>query len=685
MKICFVHEEYPNETNFGGIATYQKIMAEGLAKVGHTVYVICRGLEREYQVIENGVHIYRIYVPQTNCQKQDEVVYRKKVCIKLKELQDKSQIEIIETPDWGANTFYFEAKRKVPLVVRLHTPLKIWLQYNKNNFGDVKESMLKWEEAMIQSCDCLTSCSSILKKLTYENYAIKNKQISVIPNPANLTNFYEDHKIKKDNILLFIGSLEERKGVLVLAQALNKILEIYPDIRMQWIGKDTVRNKYNISTKKVILDTIESKFHNRIEFVGQIENIELNAYLNRASVAIFPSLFDNFPYTVLEAMATGVQIVGSKNSGMIDMLDDTTSIYETGNVDSLIEKIIMKYELSKKEPISKNNMNRVKTLYSTTKICSEMLNIYQETIQKYQSFQSLKEKLENVLKVVFPNSTIKNILKEKNGVSNNVYRVYTQDYHIYIIKEYLYQYNFRLENQLYDIYESNCISVIRPINKEIIQYKDFQYNIFEYKKEENPIKTIPKTYILKLLNMERKVKTKETILYKCNKYYDYLSSSPVKHSEVKEEIDYVMYIYRKIKDYKLFKERYINHGDISKDNILYSENRYYIIDFDEVTITTPLYDFAVVIIKLCLKGDQIDQERCVYFMKEMQKKYSNYQVKDFKLMIVFYLCKILIEKFYLSEIGKIDLFSEEQLKDDYRKYLMIFQSIIEEGIWEIEL
>ncbi len=138
MKICFVHEEYPNETNFGGIATYQKIIAESLAKVGHTVYVICRGLEREYQVIENHVHIYRVYVPQTNCQKQDEIAYRMKVCTKLKELQDKNQIEIIETPDWGANTFCFEPERKVPLVVRLHTPLKIWLQYNKNNFGDVK-------------------------------------------------------------------------------------------------------------------------------------------------------------------------------------------------------------------------------------------------------------------------------------------------------------------------------------------------------------------------------------------------------------------------------------------------------------------------------------------------------------------------------------------------------------------
>lgn len=33
MRICFVHEEYPEETNFGGIATYQKLMAEYYANM----------------------------------------------------------------------------------------------------------------------------------------------------------------------------------------------------------------------------------------------------------------------------------------------------------------------------------------------------------------------------------------------------------------------------------------------------------------------------------------------------------------------------------------------------------------------------------------------------------------------------------------------------------------------------
>jgi len=65
MKIFLVHEEYPEETNFGGIATYQKNIAEQYVKEGNEVYVICRALEKDQEYVENGVNIKRIYVPKT--------------------------------------------------------------------------------------------------------------------------------------------------------------------------------------------------------------------------------------------------------------------------------------------------------------------------------------------------------------------------------------------------------------------------------------------------------------------------------------------------------------------------------------------------------------------------------------------------------------------------------------------
>ena len=87
MKICLVHEEYPNETNFGGIATYQKRMAEEFVRLGNEVVVIARGLSKNQHYFENGVEVYRIFNKTTDNQINDYTLYRKKVAMLLKKLQ----------------------------------------------------------------------------------------------------------------------------------------------------------------------------------------------------------------------------------------------------------------------------------------------------------------------------------------------------------------------------------------------------------------------------------------------------------------------------------------------------------------------------------------------------------------------------------------------------------------------
>ena len=177
MKICFVHEEYPKETNFGGIATYQKIMAEYYAKTGDYVTVIARG-KKDINYIENGVHVYRVASLNDSNDINSVKEYRRKVAVLLENLQEQGKIELIETPDWGANTIYFEENRHIPLVARLHTPLKIWLQYNNNDFGESKNLILKWENKMLQNADLITSCSELLKQMVQNQYNLKKDIIT---------------------------------------------------------------------------------------------------------------------------------------------------------------------------------------------------------------------------------------------------------------------------------------------------------------------------------------------------------------------------------------------------------------------------------------------------------------------------------------------------------------------------
>lgn len=214
MKICFVHEEYPLETNFGGIATYQKIMASYYASQGDLVTVIARGNE-DACYYEDGVKVYRIKSLNDSNDITSIKEFRKKVALLLVKLQTSNEIEIIETPDWGATTVYFEKYRKIPLVIRLHTPLKIWLLYNNNDFGISKKLLLNAENFMLHKADLVTSCSTLLRDMVNFQYNLK-RRISVIPNPYNSKDFYLDNNYAVNKNIIYIGSLEERKELLFL-------------------------------------------------------------------------------------------------------------------------------------------------------------------------------------------------------------------------------------------------------------------------------------------------------------------------------------------------------------------------------------------------------------------------------------------------------------------------------------
>lgn len=669
MKICFVHEEYPEETNFGGIATYQKIMAEYYANNGDDVFVVTRG-KHDRKYVENNVKIIRVSSENDVTNIDSVKNYRKKVAHVLFELQKNEKIDIIETPDWGANTIYFELFRNVPLVVRLHTPLKIWLKYNNNDFGASKNIILKWEDTMLKNADAITSCSKLLKGMVIDQYDI-NKNIIVIPNPYNNKDFNVVSK-KDNNNLIYVGSLEERKGVILLANALNRVLSDVENNYVYVVGKDTNRNNKNISTKEYMLSLIDEKYHNRIKFVGQISNSRVNEYLNDAYLAIFPSSFDNYPYTILEAMASGKCIICSDNIGSADLVQLNNYIFKTGDLDDLIDKILLALK-NKSDFINYDNVRLVNEECNQKYICEKMKNVYIDTIEDYKDKKSKENEAICALKKVIRFKKIYKIEQASGNLANIVYIAFT-DVGNYVVKRYNYNYDFNLCNELYDVYEMNSIRVVRPINTSVLNVDGISYNIFSYLKPS--IGKLSSAYEKKIINIERKINRKANILSKCDKYYDYLYDLQYYNKFVEKDELFTLRVYNKIKNFSLFNEQYLNHGDLSLSNIVFHDNHPYIIDFDETVITTKLYDYAVMFVKNHIKDIKINYDSIINYITTNIPD-VNYSVSDYLIVIKFYLCKILLEKFYLYEKGNIDLFCEFQLKDDYKKYVEILKLLIE--------
>jgi len=389
MKICYVHEEYPEETNFGGIATYQKQIAEQMVKLGHTVYVVTRALDKNKYYEENGVKVIRIYQEKSENVKLDYIEYRQKVKKVLDLLESNNCIDVIETPDWGAETIYYLRKenRKVPIVLKLHTPLCVWQVYNKNGLDpSINSTMLLWEQECMKSANKVISCSKLLlEQMEKQNEEIKN--VEVIPNVIDTSGFYLKEPFHQSNVILFCGSIEERKGVLTLAKAINIIFKDMniKDVNFLFVGKDTKRNEKEISTIQYIKEIIDSKYHDNIEFLGQLTHDSLNKIMNESCIGVVPSLFDNFPYVALEEMTTGLPLIVSDNTGIKEIVKDQESaiLFQAGNEYDLAEKIVSLYNDSeRRKKIGTIGKNIVNEVLSNEKIVSQMIEIYKEVINE---------------------------------------------------------------------------------------------------------------------------------------------------------------------------------------------------------------------------------------------------------------------------------------------------------------
>lgn len=677
MKICLVHEEYPDETNFGGIATYQKRLAESLVNKGNEVVVICRGLTGNSDTIINGVRVIRIYNEETEDIYNNYYKYRELVCKKLRELQKHNEIDIIEVPDWGAETVQFEKYRKIPLIVRLHTPLAIWSKANNSTLDPaIHKTMLRWEKKMIESADKVTSCTSILKNLVIDELKLTREDILVIPNPANLDDFYcKVEKKTKSKTILYCGSIEQRKGVIIFAEAIPKIIDTLGNVNIIFVGKDTFRNDKEMSTSEYIMSLIPEKYRSRIDFKGQLLNSELNEIYNTSAIGVFPSIFDNFPYVVLESMACGLPFVGSINSGMKEMLDNNTKYLYDGKTSlDLANKIIELY--NNKEDRNEMSLwirDRIKTNYSSEVVINKFISLYKTTIKEYNS-----KIINQVFKEHIKKEKILELKKLDGGITNIVYLVTTTKKK-YIAKIYRKNIDKECIGELIRICKKNRIKVLEPTDNNFYNVHNCSICIYEYV-EGKHLKKLTNEQIEKVLSfikLDKQTTLKTTrLIDKVNFYYDSLRQMETKKIN-RVLIEELLRKYMKLQNYNIFNEKEIVHGDLTPSNIIWdNKNEPTILDLDEATTFTKLYDLVVFALKFNKNGSEIDIKQA----KKILKPFDNYSKVDIINIWNFYILKVLLEKIYLYEIDKVDLLDEEQKTDNWEDWYHILNSSVIEDI-----
>jgi glycosyltransferase involved in cell wall biosynthesis len=133
--------------------------------------------------------------------------------------------------------------------------------------------------------------------------------------------------------LCSLGTIEPRKNLARVLQAFDKVADQHPDWRLRIIG----RRGWKTSDFDDALESMRNK--GRVSIEGYLGEKELRHALRRARAMIYVSNAEGFGLPVLEALASGLNVVTSNKSAMAEVAGQYAWLADPEDVDSIAQGI----------------------------------------------------------------------------------------------------------------------------------------------------------------------------------------------------------------------------------------------------------------------------------------------------------------------------------------------------------
>jgi len=298
----------------------------------------------------SNVHVHFV------CKASDTFLYNAKfqyACLKyVPKLVKEERIDLIHSHTAHMPDILLQFKRlEVPTVTTIHTTIQ------GQRHGTKSSGMSFWSLEFSEKLTYLTypflrlaetvyfskeryyiTVSKWMKEQIVKQYPkIDSSSISVIYNSVDTDRFSPGRSgdLLERDVILFTGRLIAAKGIRYLVEAMPKVLQEYSDALFIFIGAG---NSLPYRRRLGELGIPEKNFM----FLGYLkESNDLVKYYRSSSVFVAPTLYENLPIRVLEAMACGVPVVASNVCAIPEAIDNGVNgiLIQPGSIDELADAI----------------------------------------------------------------------------------------------------------------------------------------------------------------------------------------------------------------------------------------------------------------------------------------------------------------------------------------------------------
>ena len=189
--------------------------------------------------------------------------------------------------------------------------LGYWAKHDKNRDANV-------EYKICMMADILLSPSVALKKWATSFWGIDADKIKVVPNLFSL----EDELFllplqNRPAVISFVGKLSVLKGMKAFTKAIPLILEQNKDCKIFLVGRDEVEQGQSM---QAYMQKELAEYASNIVFTGALAKEALKDIYAASRICVFPSLWENYPTVVMEAMAAGAVVAASDAGGITEII-----------------------------------------------------------------------------------------------------------------------------------------------------------------------------------------------------------------------------------------------------------------------------------------------------------------------------------------------------------------------------
>jgi len=327
MKIAFLGDAL--DLQYAGIHIYTREIIKAVAKQDtQNKYFVVRPVQNGFKI--DGVE--ELFAPVNT-----KIPLHQKIraFTSIPNLMKSNEIDIvIEPAHFGP--FLLPSKTKRVTVIHDITPI-LFPNYHNSASHYVHKLFLP---RITKNADLIITNSEHTKNDLVEHYPnAKGKTEVVYLGKENQFVPTEDASILKkykinQTYLLFVGTLEPRKNLLVLVKAFDLLKKtITTPLQLVLAGKMGWKSEE-------LQNAIEaSEFKSDIIVTGYVEREELPVLYSMAKIFVYPSFYEGFGLPVLEAMACGTPVVSSDTSSLPEVGGNAALYFSPNDVNALVNHL----------------------------------------------------------------------------------------------------------------------------------------------------------------------------------------------------------------------------------------------------------------------------------------------------------------------------------------------------------